>query len=149
MAGHSKPGCKPKDKAKEAAVKTKGQKSEDSNSEGKKVQKGSFTIGIFWLLAFGLFCSLFGLILGAELAMASNLLQDQPPIFGSRMFCFCSQVLNLRAQPASLITLLLGVTHKLRWQYFANYWSPTYPLLTAFITVSIPPTYIVLSCQHS
>ena len=33
MAGHSKLGCKPKDKAKEAAEKAKGQKSADSNSE--------------------------------------------------------------------------------------------------------------------
>ena len=39
MAGHSKPGRKPKDKAKEAAEKAKSQKSEDSNSEGEKKSK--------------------------------------------------------------------------------------------------------------
>jgi len=39
MAGHSKPGRKPKDKAKEAAEKAKTQKSEDSNSEGEKKSK--------------------------------------------------------------------------------------------------------------
>ena len=39
MTGHSKPSRKLKDKAKEAAVKSKGQKSEVSNSEGKKKSK--------------------------------------------------------------------------------------------------------------
>ena len=39
MAGHSKPGRKPKDKAKEAAEKAKSKKSEDSNSEGEKKSK--------------------------------------------------------------------------------------------------------------
>ena len=82
IAGYSKLDRKPKDKAKETAEKAKGQKSADSNSEGSVLNFFAFTIGIFWLLAFGLYSSLFGLILGlaARHTIASHLLQDQLPI---------------------------------------------------------------------
>ena len=52
MGGHSKLGRKHTDKAKEAAVKAKGQKLEDSKSEGKKSPKRTLQ---YWnLLTFGL-----------------------------------------------------------------------------------------------
>ena len=44
---HSKLGRKPKDKAKEAAEKAKGQKSAHSNSEGSFLDFFAFTNGIF------------------------------------------------------------------------------------------------------
>jgi hypothetical protein len=47
IADHSKLGRKPKDKAREAAEKAKGQKSADSNSEGSFLDFFAFTNGIF------------------------------------------------------------------------------------------------------
>ena len=55
MGGHSKLGRKHTDKAKEAAVKAKGQKPEDSKSEGKKKSKKDPSIlesVDFWPLTF-------------------------------------------------------------------------------------------------
>ena len=55
MAGHSKPGRKPKDKAKEAAEKVKGQKSADFNSEGSFLEfflPSLLESSDFWPLAF-------------------------------------------------------------------------------------------------
>ena len=47
IAGHNKLDRKPKNKAKEAAEKAKGQKSKDANSEGSFLDFFAFTIGIF------------------------------------------------------------------------------------------------------
>ena len=113
MTGHSKPSRKPKDKAKEAAVKSKGQSQKIPLVKAKKSKKDPslFESADFCPLAFSaaslaLSLGLRPSLLWSAICCKTSLHSNCWIRFGSRMFSFC-----YGAQPASLIILVLNRGH--------------------------------------